>query len=71
MGIDNIKYTSPRTGTSASNPTVINGSTTVGGELNLLTADITAQQIAIETLLTLKKIEYHLSLMTDANLENL
>ena len=71
MSIDNVKYLAPTPGTSSSSASIVKGSSTVGGESTLLIADMTAQQIAIETLSALKKIEYHLSLMTDANLENL
>ena len=71
MSIDNIKFTDPVAGISSTNPSVVQGSETVGGESTLLIADMSSQQLAIETLNTLKKIEYHLSLMTDANLENL
>ena len=71
MTVDNVKYIAPTPGTSSSSAAIVVGSTTVSGQSTLLIADMNAQQIAIETLLTLKKIEYHLSLMTDANLENL
>ena len=71
MSIDNIKYVDPIRGNDASNAAIIEGSTTVGGEETLLIADMTLRELTLETLLTLKKIEYHLSLMTDANLENL
>ena len=71
MTVDNVKYIAPTPGTSSSSAAIVVGSTTVAGQDTLLIADMNAQQIAIETLLTLKKIEYHLSLMADANLENL
>jgi len=71
MTIRTLQFRAPVTGTSSKTPSIIVGSTTVGGEDTLLIADATAQQLAIETLNTLRKIEYHLSLMTDANLENL
>jgi len=71
MTINNVRYINPASGLSSSNPSIVKGSTEVGGESTLLIADLNTQQLAIETLLTLKKIEYHLSLMTDANLENL
>ena len=71
MSIDNIKFTSPIPGNSSSTPSIVVGKETVGGQDTLLIADMTTQQIAIETLSALKKIEYHLSLITDANLENL
>ena len=71
MTINNVKFTSPIVGSSSSSPSIVVGKEEVGGENTLFIADMTSQQLAIETLNTLKKIEYHLSLMTDANLENL
>ena len=70
MTINNIKFHPSVTGNTSTNATIIEGGTEVGGESVVLSADVTAQQLAIETLNVLKKIEYHLSLMTDANLEN-
>ena len=68
MSIDNIKFRPPIPGNSSSSPSVVVGKETVNGQDTLLIADMTVQQLAIETLQTLKKIEYHLSLMTDADL---
>jgi len=73
MTIKTIKYTSPILGNTTDNPVYTDGSggETISGVANATSvADLTAQQLAIETLLVLKKIEYHLSLMTDADLEH-
>jgi len=71
MTVKNIIFTDTVSGSSSGTSSYVVGSTTDGGNNVLLTADMSTRQLAIETLNTLKKIEYHLSLMTDANLENL
>jgi len=71
--VKNVRYIAPLLGNTTDNPLYIDGSggETVSGVTNATSvADLTAQQIASETLIVLKKIEYHLSLMTDANLDN-
>ena len=70
MSVNNLKFTNPVTGTSTNNAGIVVGGATQGGQGVLQGADLTQQQLAIETLRTLKKIEYHLMLMTDVNLEN-
>jgi len=54
MGIDNIKYTSPRTGISTSNPSIVEGAETVGGENTLLTADMDSRQLLEAILIELR-----------------
>ena len=71
--VKNVRYIAPLLGNTTDNPLYIDGSggETISGVANATSvADLTAQQLAIETLLVLKKIEYHLSLMTDADLEH-
>jgi len=70
MTVENLKFTDPTLGTTSENAGVVVGGTTIGGADALLVSDMDVKQLAKETLLTLKKIEYHLSMMTDANLEN-
>ncbi len=70
MTVENIKFTDPTLGTTSDNAGIVVGGETQSGSSVLQVADLSQQQLAIETLLTLKKIEYHLMLMTDADLEH-
>ncbi len=56
MSIDNVKYNAPTPGTSSSNPSIVEGSTTVSGQSTLLTADMTSRELLEGILIELKKI---------------
>ena len=54
MTIKNINYTTPRTGASASVPSIVEGAETVGGENTLLTADMDSRQLLEAILIELR-----------------
>ncbi len=56
MSIDNVKYLAPTPGTSSSSPSVVEGSTTVGGQSTLLTADMTSRELLEGIYVELKKL---------------
>ena len=56
MSIDNVKYIAPTPGTSSSSPSVVEGSTTVGGQSTLLTADMSSRELLEGIFIELKKL---------------
>ena len=56
MTITNVKYTSPIVGSSSSAPSIVKGSTTVGGESTLLIADMSSRELLEGILIELKKM---------------
>ena len=56
MSIDNVKYIAPTPGTSSSSPSVVEGSTTVGGQNTLLTADMSSRELLEGIYIELKKL---------------
>ena len=56
MSIDNVKYLAPTPGTSSSSPSIVEGSTTVGGQDTLLTADMSSRELLEGIFIELKKL---------------
>ena len=54
MTINNVKFNSPTTGSSSSNPSIVEGSTTVGGQDTLLIADMSTRELLENILIELK-----------------
>ena len=56
MTVDNVKYISPTPGLSSSSPSIVEGSTEVGGQDTLLIADTSVHDLLEQILIELKKI---------------
>ena len=58
MTINNVRYVSPTSGTSTNNPSIVEGSTTVGSENTLLIADMSNRELLEGIYLELKKLNF-------------
>ena len=56
MSIDNVTYLAPTPGTSSGSASIVVGSTTVGGESTLLTADMSSRELLEGIYVELKKL---------------
>ncbi len=54
MTVDNIKFVAPTPGTSSSSPSIVEGSTIVGGQDTLLIADMTSRDLLEGILIELR-----------------
>lgn len=64
MTINNIKFSSPTAGTGSSNPSIVKGSTTVGGENTLLIADMSSRELLEGILIELRKMNLRQEALT-------
>ncbi len=56
MTIDNIKFNPPTPGTSSSSPSIVKGSTVIGGQDTLLIADMSTRDLLEGIYIELKKL---------------
>ena len=56
MTINNIKWETPTPGLSSSNPSIVKGSVTSGGDTVLLISDMTSRELLEAILIELKKL---------------
>ncbi len=56
MTVDNVKFTTPTPGLSSSAPSVVEGSTVVGGQDTLLIADMSSRDLLEGIYIELRKL---------------